>query len=126
MPFGFPPETMFTFTGISNLEQRVPDFIVKRMAFAAETREDQKNHFDGREKLKEHLLGVAEADFPTWLPAETMTASGLAIISGHLERISGGPGPQQAWSLAFLQSAVSVASKGLVRADCLERVPTGC
>jgi hypothetical protein len=100
-----------------NLEQRVPDYIVKRMAFAADTREDQKNHFDSREKLKQHLLRVAETDLPTWLPAETMTASGLAIISGHLERISGAPGPDQSWSLAFLKSAVSVASKGVVRAD---------
>lgn len=100
-----------------NLEQRVPDFIVKRMAFAAETREDQKNHFDDHEKLKEHLRKVAETDLPIWLPLETMTASGLTIISDHLERISGAPGPDQSWSLAFLRSAVSVASKGVVRAD---------
>jgi hypothetical protein len=32
----------------SNPEPRVRDFIEKRRAFAAETRENQKNHFDGR------------------------------------------------------------------------------
>jgi hypothetical protein len=100
-----------------NLEQRVPDFIEKRMAFAADTREAQKNHFDGRERLKEHLLNVKEVDLPTWLPAETMTASGVGVISGHLQRISKGSMPPSSWSLAFLQSPVSVASKGVVRAD---------
>jgi hypothetical protein len=60
----------------ANLEQSVPDFIDKRRAFAAETREDQKSHFEGRPELKEHLLKVAEADLPNWLPAETITASG--------------------------------------------------
>lgn len=100
-----------------NLEQRVPDFIQKRMAFAGETREDQKNHFDGHGKLKDYLLNVPEADLPKWLPAETMTASGIAIISGHLERISGGSTPPTSWALTFLQSAVSSASKGVVRAD---------
>jgi hypothetical protein len=100
-----------------NLEQRVPDFIDKRKAFAAETREDQKNHFDGRPELKRHLLKVAENDLPNWLRAETMTASGVAIISSHLERISGGSRPPAEWVFAFLQAAVSVASKGVVRAD---------
>ena len=100
-----------------NLEQRVPEFIQKRMALATDTREDQKNHFDGRPELKEHLLKVAESDLPNWLHAETMTASGVAIISGHLDRISGGSRPPAAWSFAFLQSPVSVASKGVVRAD---------
>ena len=100
-----------------NLEHRVPDFIDKRRAFAAETREDQRNHFDGRPELKQHLLKVAESDLPNWLPAETMTASGVAITSGHLERILGGSRPPANWSLAFLRSPVSVASKGVVRAD---------
>jgi hypothetical protein len=100
-----------------NLEQRVPDFIDKRKAFAAETREDQRNHFDGRPELKEYLLKVAESDLPNWLPAETMTPSGVAIISSHLRRIMGPPPPPPGWALAFLQAAVSVASKGAVRAD---------
>jgi hypothetical protein len=100
-----------------NLEQRVPEFIEKRRAFAAETREDQKNHFDGRQELKDHLLKVPEADLPNWLPAETMTASGVAIISGHLEGIFGGSKPPASWLLAFLQSPISVASKGVVPAD---------
>jgi len=100
-----------------NLEARVPEFIQKRTAFAAETRQDQRNHFDGRPELKQHLLTVAEGDLPNWLPAETMTASGVAIISSHLERIAGGSRPPASWSLAFLQSPVSVASSGVVRAD---------
>lgn len=100
-----------------NLEQRVPDFIDKRRAFAAETREDQKNHFEGRQELKEHLLKVPENELSTWLSVETLTASGIAIVSSHLERISGGSAPPPSWSLAFLQSPVSVASKGVVRSD---------
>jgi hypothetical protein len=58
------------------LEQRVPDFIQQRMALAADTREAQKNHFDGREKLKEYLATIPEINLSTWLPTETMTASG--------------------------------------------------
>jgi hypothetical protein len=99
-----------------NLEPRVPEFIEKRRAFAADTREAQKNHFEGREKLKEYLLTIPEADLATWLPAETMTASGVAIISGHLERITESM-PALSFSLPFLQSPISVASKGVVRAD---------
>jgi hypothetical protein len=102
---------------VGNLEQRVPDFIEKRTSFAAETREGQKNHFDGRQELKVHLLKVAESDLPKWLLAETLTASGVAIISSHLQRISGGPAPPPSWALAFLRAPVSVASKGVVRAD---------
>lgn len=100
-----------------NLEQRVPEFIQKRRALAAETRQDQKNHFDGRKELKQHLLKVTETDLLKWLQTETMTASGGAIISGHLSRIAGESTPPPNWSLAFLHSPVSVASKGVVRAD---------
>jgi hypothetical protein len=99
-----------------NLEQRVPEFIQKRQAFAADTREAQKNHFEGREKLKEYLLTIPEANLAAWLPVETTTASGIAIISSHLGRISGATPPPD-FSLPFLQSPVSVASKGVVRAD---------
>jgi hypothetical protein len=101
----------------NNLEQRVPDFIEKRADFAADTREGQKKYFDGRQELKDYLLKVAEIDLPKWLVAETLTASGVAIISGHLQRISGGSAPPPSWALAFLQAPVSVASKGVVRGD---------
>lgn len=100
-----------------NLEQRVPEFIQKRMAFAAETRQDQKNHFEGREKLKQYLLKVPETELPKWLQTETMTASGGAIMSKHLSRIAGDSTPPPNWSISFLDSPVSVASKGVVRAD---------
>jgi hypothetical protein len=60
-----------------DVEQRVPDFIQKRRAFAAETREDQKNHFDGRQELKEHLLKVGESDLPRWIWAETSLPQAL-------------------------------------------------
>jgi hypothetical protein len=47
---------------VGNLEDRVPQFIEKRRTFAAETREDQKNHFDERQELKNYLLKIAESD----------------------------------------------------------------
>jgi hypothetical protein len=46
-----------------------------------------------------------------------MSTSGVATVSGHLEKISGGSRLPSTWTLAFLQSPVSVASKGVVRAD---------
>jgi len=101
----------------NNLEQRVPDFIEKRTNSAADTREGQKKHFDGRQELKDYLLTVAEIDLPKWLLAETLTTAGIAIISRHLQRISGGSAPPSGWAWEFLQAPVSVASKGVVRAD---------
>src|SRR5260370_16353003 len=50
------------------------------------------------------------------LPGGRTTDSGVAIISGHLEKITELM-PPLSFSLPFLQSPISVASKGVVRAD---------
>ncbi|MGC2741851.1 MAG: hypothetical protein WA672_01595, partial [Candidatus Angelobacter sp.] len=76
-----------------------------------------KDHFEGREELKQSWVKVPETELPKWLQTETMTASGGAIISSHLSRIAGDSTPPPNWSLAFLGSPVSVASKSVVRAD---------
>jgi hypothetical protein len=75
------------------LSPEVPDYIQKRMAHAATTREDQKNHFNGRGRLKDPLCNVPESALPAWLHTKTLTSSGAVTLSDRLEVLSNGSRP---------------------------------
>jgi hypothetical protein len=111
----------FTLTEVSKLaagvvEPRVTGFISNRVAFAADSRTDQKDHFVENPAMKTKLTAIPGSALPGWLSAETIATQGQLIISDHLSRITRAVFSQSS-ARSFLSSAIANASKAVVRAD---------
>jgi hypothetical protein len=94
----------------------VKQFIEKRIQDAATERADQRDHFAGRNQLKQKLLRVPESDLPNWLQTETTTPDGIQIFHEQLTHILGQE-PPPGYARAVLMSLPSHAARALVRTN---------
>lgn len=102
-----------------DLDERAYNFINARDEFASNTRLNQARHFEGRPDMKGELKKVGEGDLYRWLQTETLTPTGVEILTAHIERVCNGIPRIEAAKFAgdLLVSASGRLARGIVRAD---------
>src|SRR5262249_37137784 len=101
------------------VDKRAEDFIAGRKRFSQSSRAEQKNHFDGKEHVRDLLKAVSDDQLEAWLDKEMLTDSGSAILASHLLRMYDGLSAETALRTShdLLRIPASRIAKGVVRAD---------
>jgi hypothetical protein len=101
------------------LDERAGEIIQERSAFASSTRLGQVRHLKNRADTKHKLKLVAPEKLEQWLQTETLTPTGVAILTSHiLRQFPDAPRMEAAeYASALLSTPASRMARGLVRAD---------
>jgi len=100
-------------------DEKADNFIKQRIAAAEASRRDQRNHLDRRPDMREKLRTIRFEDLEKWLEDEMKTATGTALLAGHIQRLfPEAPATEVSeWAPALLALPSYRIARGLVRAD---------
>jgi hypothetical protein len=100
-------------------DKRAEDFVAGRRRFSQSTRSEQKNHFAGKEHIKQQLKAVSIDKLRGWLDNEMLTDTASAMLASHLLKMYNGVSPENAFltSRRLLRIPASRVAKGIIRAD---------
>jgi len=98
------------------VEGPVRTFLEKRRQFARDTKAQQAARIIENEKLREYLEAISEDDLATWMPKETLTASGVSTLYKRF-LLRAGPSRTPQYVHGLLSFPLADASRGTVHAD---------
>lgn len=98
------------------VEDRVTQFLDKRLDFAKHTRTDQKSHMDDRENLKHDLKDIEHDGLAEWMRKEIFSTEGVnTLLKKFIKRLGPGAAPEYIHSL--LRFPAAQAARASVRGD---------
>jgi hypothetical protein len=98
------------------VEDRVKEYVPRRIKEAEETRDKQIAHLAARPKVKAALLARKKAELDGWLRINALSPIGAEIVCDRMHAMLG-PDPTYDYALAVLLSPSGHIARGLVRAD---------
>jgi hypothetical protein len=98
------------------VEERVKQFLEKRLNFAMETRTKQRSHIDNRAELKDELKAIPQAQLAEWMQKEVFRPEGVSTLYQKVIKRMG-QGPTMADILELLRYPIAEASRASVRGD---------
>lgn len=102
-----------------NFDEKADSFIKQRIAAAKASRRNQQNYMDRRSDRKEKLRTIRPEHLEKWLEDETKTATGAALLAGHIQRQfpDAPPADVSEWAQALVALPSYRLARGAVRAD---------
>lgn len=98
------------------VQDRVKEYIPRRIKEADEARDKQIAHLAARPKVKAALLARKKVDLDAWLRISALSPIGAEMVCDRMQTMLG-PGPTYDYALALLLSPSGHIARGLVRAD---------
>jgi hypothetical protein len=98
------------------VEGPVKAFLEDRRQFAIDTKAQQAARIIENDKLREYLESISGDELATWMPKETLTASGVSTLYQRFF-LRAGPSRTPEYVQSLLSFPLADASRGTVHAD---------
>lgn len=98
------------------VEGPVKAFLEDRRQFARDTKAQQAARIIENDKLREYLESISGDELATWMPKETLTASGVSTLYRRF-LLRAGPSRTPEYVQSLLSFPLADASRGTVHAD---------